>query len=71
MPQLVESCGMFFFMPHSPPFRFLFSDFFEKKHALLFCFVSDLYYLCSINQYTPLFAVSKIYADESTHSKYK
>lgn len=70
MPQLVESCGMFFFMPHSPPsvssFRFL-----QKKHAFLFCFVSDLYYLCSINQYTQLFAVSKIYADESTHSKYK
>ena len=69
MPQLVESCGMFFYAL-SPPsvssFRFL-----RKKHAFLFCFVSDLYYLCSINQYTQLFAVSKIYADESTHSKYK
>ena len=43
----------------------------RKKHAFLFCFVSDLCYLCSINQYTQLFAVSKIYADESTHSKYK
>lgn len=70
MPQLVESCGMFFYAPFSP-FRFLFSDFLEKKRAFLFCFVSDLYYLCSINQYTQLFAVSKIYADESTHSKYK
>ena len=70
MPQLVESCGMFFYAPFSP-FRFLFSDFLEKKHAFLFFFVSDLYYLCSINQYTQLFAVSKIYADESTHSKYK
>lgn len=49
MPQLVESCGMFFYAPFSP-FRFLFSDFLEKKHAFLFCFVSDLYYLCSINQ---------------------
>lgn len=69
MPQLVESCGMFFYAPFSP-FRFLFSDFLEKT-CLLFCFVSDLCYLCSINQYTQLFAVSKIYADESTHSKYK
>ena len=66
MPQLVESCGMFFLCPY-----LLFSDFPEKKHAFLFCFVSDLYYLCSINQYTQLFAVSKIYADESTHNKYK
>lgn len=47
MPQLVESCGMFFYAPFSP-FRFLFSDFLEKKHAFLFCFVSDLCYLCSI-----------------------
>lgn len=69
MPQLVESCGMFFYAPFSP-FCFLFSDFLEKT-CLLFCFVSDLCYLCSINQYTQLFAVSKIYADESTHSKYK
>lgn len=66
MPQLVESCGMFFLSPYPS-----FSDFLEKKHAFLFCFVSDLCYLCSINQYTQLFAVSKIYADESTHSKYK
>lgn len=65
MPQLVESCGMFFY-PHTPPFPIS-----SKKHAFLFCFVSDLCYLCSINQYTQLFAVSKIYADESTHSKYK
>lgn len=65
MPQLVESCGMFFLSPYPS-----FSDFLEKT-CLLFCFVSDLYYLCSINQYTQLFAVSKIYADESTHSKYK
>lgn len=36
MPQLVESCGMFFFMPHSPPFRFLFSDFFEKNMPFYF-----------------------------------
>ena len=28
-------------------------------------------YTQGINQYTQLFAVSKIYADESTHSKYK
>lgn len=69
MPQLVESCGMFFYVPFSP-FRFLF-PISSKKHAFLFCFVSDLCYLCSINQYTQLFAVSKIYADESTHSKYK
>lgn len=70
MPQLVESCGMFFFMPLSPPSVSSF-PISSKKHAFLFCFVSDLYYLCSINQYTQLFAVSKIYADESTHSKYK
>lgn len=70
MPQLVESCGMFFYAPFSP-FRFLLFRLPRKKHAFLFCFVSELCYLCSINQYTQLFAVSKIYADESTHSKYK
>lgn len=70
MPQLVESCGMFFYAPFSP-FPFPLFRFLRKKHAFLFCFVSDLCYLCSINQYTQLFAVSKIYADESTHSKYK
>lgn len=70
MPQLVESCGMFFYAPFSPlPFPLF--RFPRKKHAFLFCFVSDLCYLCSINQYTQLFAVSKIYVDESTHSKYK
>ena len=69
MPQLGESCGMFFYAPFSP-FRSSF-PISSKKHAFLFCFVSDLYYLCSINQYTQLFAVSIIYADESTHSKYK
>ena len=31
----------------------------SKKHALLFCFVSDLYYLCSINQYTQLLQYQK------------
>ena len=36
-----------------------FSDFLEKKHAFLFCFVSDLYYLCSINQYTQLLQYQK------------
>lgn len=69
MPQLVESCGMFF-MLLSPPSVSSF-PISSKKHAFLFCFVSDLCYLCSINQYTQLFAVSKIYVDESTHSKYK
>ena len=58
MPQLVESCGMFFLCPFLPLpfplFRFL-----RKKHALLFCFVSDLYYLCSINQYTQLLQYQK------------
>ena len=65
MPQLGESCGMFFYA-HTSSFPIS-----PKKTCFLFCFVSDLYYLCSINQYTQLFAVSKIYADESTHSKYK
>lgn len=60
MPQLVESCGMFFYAPFSP-FRFLFSDFFEKNMPFYFV----LSPICTI------FAVSKIYADESTHSKYK
>ncbi len=58
MPQLVESCGMFFLCPFLPLpfplFRFL-----RKKHAFLFCFVSDLYYLCSINQYTQLLQYQK------------
>lgn len=36
MPQLVESCGMFFFMLLSPPFRFLFSDFLEKNMPFYF-----------------------------------
>lgn len=58
MPQLVESCGMFFLYPFLPLpfplFRFL-----RKKHAFLFCFVSDLYYLCSINQYTQLLQYQK------------
>lgn len=53
MPQLVESCGMFFY-PHTPPFPTS-----SKKHAFLFCFVSDLYYLCSINQYTQLLQYQK------------
>lgn len=70
MPQLVESCGMFFLCPFLPPSVSSFPDS-SKKICFLFCFVSDLCYLCSINQYTQLFAVSKIYADESTHSKYK
>lgn len=34
MPQLVESCGMFFFMLLSPPF--LFSDFLEKNMPFYF-----------------------------------
>lgn len=55
MPQLVESCGMFFY-PHTPPFPIS-----SKKHAFYFV----LSPICAI------FAVSKIYADESTHSKYK
>ena len=58
MPQLGESCGMFFFMPLSPPSVPLFR-FPRKKHAFLFCFVSDLYYLCSINQYTQLLQYQK------------
>lgn len=69
MPQLVESCGMFFYAPFSP-FRFLFSDFFEKTCLfILFClrFVLSLQY----QSIYAAFAVSKIYADESTHSKYK
>ena len=35
MPQLVESCGMFFYAPFSP-FRFLFSDFLEKNMPFYF-----------------------------------
>lgn len=35
MPQLVESCGMFFYPPFSP-FRFLFSDFLEKNMPFYF-----------------------------------
>lgn len=46
MPQLVESCGMFFYAPFSP-FCFLFSDFLEKTCLfILFClrFVLSLQY---------------------------
>ena len=46
MPQLVESCGMFFLCPFLP-FRFLFSDFLEKNMPfILFClrFVLSLQY---------------------------
>lgn len=46
MPQLVESCGMFFYPPFSL-FRFLFSDFLEKTCLfILFClrFVLSLQY---------------------------
>ena len=46
MPQLVESCGMFFYAPFSP-FRFLFSGFLEKNMLfILFClrFVLSLQY---------------------------
>jgi hypothetical protein len=56
MPQLVESCGMFFYPPYPS-----FSDFLEKNMPFYFV----LSPICAI------FAVSKIYADESTHSKYK
>lgn len=70
MPQLVESCGMFFYAPFSP-FRFLFSDFLEKNMPFYFV-LSPIcaIFAVSINN-TQLFAVSKIYADESTHNKYK
>lgn len=70
MPQLVESCGMFFFMPLSPPSVSPF-PISSKKTCLfiLFClrFVLSLQY----QSIYAAFAVSKIYADESTHSKYK
>ena len=69
MPQLVESCGMFFYAPFSPSVSsFPISS---KKTCLfiLFClrFVLSLQY----QSIYAAFAVSKIYADESTHSKYK
>lgn len=70
MPQLVESCGMFFYAPFSP-FRFLFSGFLEKNMPFYFV-LSPICAIFAVSiQYTQLFAVSKIYADESTHSKYK
>ena len=36
MPQLVESCGMFFLCSFLSPFRFLFSDFLEKNMPFYF-----------------------------------
>lgn len=41
MPQLVESCGMFFYAPFSP-FRFLFSDFLEKKNMPFYFVLSPI-----------------------------
>ena len=66
MPQLVESCGMFFLSLYPS-----FSDFLEKNMPFYFV-LSPIcaIFAVSINN-TQLFAVSKIYADESTHSKYK
>lgn len=68
MPQLVESCGMFFYAPFSP-FRFLFSDFLEK-HAFYFV-LSPIYAIFAVSINIRSFCGIKIYADESTHSKYK
>ena len=75
MPQLVESCGMFYLYPfpsaysiHSPYLMKTFSSF-QKKHSLylrkVFLFLRQLkflHYLCKQN---------KKDNHESTHSKYK